>query len=206
MKAIRIIKESTKPVSEAIYKLIYKTPDENKNFDDSIIKLYKLEQDLKNTENEINKIKTTLKEKALKIYIQEYKKNQKNPKSFWLESAFNNKILFVPMDAYKKINKEKFLYLKKVYGTKFINDNIDYSIDPIIYKKYKKEINEFISKKVKPEDRETFININHNYTVAKGSIENLLKVENPDRLLEDICPNIQLKSITLNVTKDNKNA
>lgn len=184
--------------NEIVFKLIFKTPKEDKEFDTNLNKLSKLLKEKKTIETEIKNLEVVVKSQGIKSFLTIFKKIKSNPKSFWLETTSGAKAMLIPSDAYRKIDKVAFTSLNLTYGKGTAIEEFEYSIDPKLFKKYGKELLDLInkSKTIKEEDKPNLIKKETVYSVAKGAIDKVLEMKKPLNYLEDISPVFKLSNVT----------
>jgi hypothetical protein len=121
-----------------------------------------------------------LKTQCVGLFIEEYQKNGSYPGSFIIESL-SAKMMFVPMDGYKKLTPETFQYLNKKYGEGEVTAEVTkFSMDEKIIQDYGDVISEAIDKiptsKMSNEVKDKLFVIENNLIVKKGTIEKGLTI------------------------------
>jgi hypothetical protein len=143
-----------------------------------------------------------IKPEAQAKFLEEYNKTGKRTESFILSgTGHDNSLLYITMDAYKKIDEERYNYLADTYGDDVVEDNSEYIMDKEMIQKYGAQISEAIMKaKNIPQDvKLKIIKKVENFSVAKGTINKMVEIAKKAKttisaLFEEIMPTQQLKS------------
>lgn len=133
-------------------------------------------------------------------WLAKYLKEGKRPESFILSNKFGNSMMYIVMDAYKKIDEERKDYLAENYGEDVVETENEYVINPEMIQKYGKAISEAImkSKDIPTDDKMQIIQVKQKFSVKKGLIDKLKDVAANAKttiqtIFEEVVPTQQLK-------------
>ena len=117
-----------------------------------------------------------IKPHANKLWLAKVEETSKKPESFILSSdKHDDSLLYIVSDAYKKLDQERYDYLKETYGEDLVSDNSEYTMDKRMIQKYGAEISVAImgAAGIPDEDKDKIIQKIEKYSVKKGTIESL---------------------------------
>jgi hypothetical protein len=171
-------KESATPSAKKSDKKIIQITD--KKFDSDLSLVAKLRTQMESLKTQLALAEGNLKTQCVGLFIEEYQKNGSYPGSFIIESL-SAKMMFVPMDGYKKLTPETFQYLNKKYGEGEVTAEVTkFSMDEKIIQDYGDVISEAIDKiptsKMSNEVKDKLFVIENNLIVKKGTIEKGLTI------------------------------
>lgn len=143
-----------------------------------------------------------IKPEAQAKFLEEYNKTGKRPESFILSgTGHESSLLYITMDAYKKIDEDRYNYLSDTYGDDIVSDNSEYVMDKDMIQKYGAQISAAImkAKDIPEDDKLNIIKKVENFSVAKGTIDKMVDIAKRAKttiatLFEEIVPTQQLKS------------
>ena len=131
-------------------------------------------------------------------WMSEVKQSGKRPESFILGNGKNG-VMYIAMDAYKGIDKDRADYLTDTYGKDIVTHEEEFVINKETVEKYSAVISAALAKTNIPVAvlKEMFTK-RVNYTVTKGTIENIVDIAKKAKvstevLFNDIQPTQQLK-------------
>jgi len=168
-------------------------------FDKDVIDLYNIENQIKNLTEELDGVKTRVKEVGVKTFENIYDENKEYPGSFTLFTDSDASVMIVPSDKYLKCDEVKFNNLKNTYGDDIVTEKTEYFINPILLEKYADIISNFIemSEDITDEDKLNIIQAKVSRSVSSGAIEKAFTLGNGDvsNFINDIQPVFTLKSV-----------
>ena len=136
-----------------------------------------------------------LKEEGKSKWIDTMKENGKNPGSFMLatenEAGDIAQAMFVPKDAYIKIDEERAEELVENYGEEIVEEETTFKFNAKMLAKYGSVISQMImeSEDIKESDKAKIIEAETTYKVAKGTVEKLDKFgEDVETMVEEVRP------------------
>jgi hypothetical protein len=152
---------------------------------DAIIKNAKAEQEL---------IGGNLKQIGKEKFLELYEKRGKNPDTFNL-ADLTEKIMFIVMDKYKKVEPEKVAILEQEKYEGLLEESVTYSFNPDILNRVGQAVSDMIteSKLISEEDKANLIVKNTSLSIKKGAIDRLLEYDNPREVFDLIEPIMALK-------------
>ena len=130
-----------------------------------------------------------------KAFLDLYRTGRHNPDSFIIEAEDNLRVMYLPTDKYKTIDADRSQYLRAKYGEAITSESTEYSFDAELLERYAEAISAAImgAPEIAEEDKVRLIVAKTKYSIAKGSIDRLLDAPDPNEMLEEIQPVIQLK-------------
>jgi len=138
-------------------------------------------------------------EPAKEAWFKMYQESSINPGTIIIGDG-DNRIMFAPLDKYKKLTTESAEELLGKYPNSphpVVEVETTYSFNPDLIKKYGKHIEKLIenSKVISKEDKENLIVAKTETIVPKGTINLLSKIGTVDEVFEDVGASIQLKRV-----------
>jgi hypothetical protein len=130
-----------------------------------------------------------------KAFLDLYRSGHHNPDSFILEADNGLRVMYLPTDKYKTIDQARSHYLREKYGEAVTTEATEYAFDAELLERYAEAISTAILNvaEIPEEDKPRLIIAKTKYSVTKGSIDRLLDAPDPNEMLEEIQPVIQLK-------------
>ena len=144
-------------------------------------------------------LSTEIKEIAQSKWIELYRTESKNPGTIVIETeSFDGKasITYSPNNRFVSVTDKN----KDIIGSDKIVEEIEYSIDPLIYKKYEQLLSDFIigSEQIESVDKLKFIIETKKYSIKKDVLENLNSSESDiNDLFEKIKPVFSIKDVII---------
>lgn len=133
-----------------------------------------------------------LKEIGKDKFIELYEIMKSKPENFNLVDG-DEKIMFIVMDKYKKVEPEKEAILEQYPG--LLEKVTTYSFNPEVLDRVGETINNLImnSKDISEEDKKKLLVVDTTIGVKKGSIDRLMQYDNPEEIFNLIEPILALK-------------
>lgn len=159
-------------------------------FDHKLIDYVVKDKKIKDETKELNKLKSFIKEKTTDKYYQIYKETGKNPGTLNILSDSDASIQLIPSDKYYKLDDERVKELKDKYGESIIKENTKYIFNSEMVNKYAKVLTKMImeSDDISDEDKLKIIDVEVDYEIKKGSINNPPIKESVENYIDDIKP------------------
>lgn len=150
-----------------------------------------IKKDEANLKSEKEMIGARLKDIGKEEFMQMYLKQKSRPDSFNLVDG-EERILFIVMDAYKKVEEAKEAMLAE-YDC--METKTTYSINPELLEKCGEAISKAInsSKLISDEDKANIILCTEKKGIRKGTIDRLMQFANPIEVFALIEPTVTLK-------------
>ena len=192
-----LFKATSKPKKE----LTRISIDDTDFFND--IKQYNsIQEDMKNLKKDSDFIFSELKEISKEKWIDLYNETSDNPGSIVLESTVEGEtaeLTFVPSDRYIKINEKSAKALREKYDDDIVEEDITFSIDNKMAKKYGKVISQLILKSndIEEEDKRKIIKAEKSYSVKKGTIDSMYEYGDVSEVFDSIKPVVSVKNVSL---------
>lgn len=170
---------------------------------DKISKLSELNKEIKSKNEEADTLSKELKDIGKSEWIKFNQRNGENPGSFILQATKDDEtaqVMFVTSDKYISIKSKKEAdELSNMFGVDLIEEKTDYIINPELVNKYSEVLSNLIndSINIEDEDKDKLIKAVTTYSIKKGTIDNLDKFENVEKLIETIKPVVSLKDYKL---------
>lgn len=174
--------------------------------DHEIVVVPELSDSIKSLSETRNRIKTDtasaglleegIKSIAQKKYLELYRRDNRNPKSFLIagdpKSEF--KFLVQVQDKYLKVTEEREADLVAAYGDDIITENRKYVFNPELLEKHMETISDLImnSKKISADDKAALIVMERTVSVKKGVIDTAATRSDMDKFILDIQPIMML--------------
>jgi len=133
-----------------------------------------------------------LKEIGKEKYLELYEAIKSKPDNFNLADG-DEKIMFIVMDKYKKVEPEKEVILEQYDG--LLEKVTTYSFNPEVLERVGDALNNLImnSKDISEEDKKKLLVVDTTIAIKKGSIDRLMNYENPEEIFNLIEPILALK-------------
>lgn len=115
------------------------------------------------------------------------KKSRKNPGSFILKASEGEQVMYIPMDKYKTIDKERFDTLSEKYSGDVVEEKTIFSIDPEMIEKYGQVLSDLITKckAIDTDDKSRLIVATQKFNVKKGAIDQVFSNSNISKEMAD---------------------
>jgi len=159
---------------------------------DEIARYDELKAIINNAKAEQEVIGGRLKETGVNQYLEIYQERRRNPDTFNLADR-DQKIMFIVMDKYKKIEPEKAALLENYDG--LIETTTKYSFNPEILDRVGEVVSRIItdSSLLTQQDKDNLIIAETSVNIKKGTIDRLMDYENPVEIFALIEPILALK-------------
>jgi len=187
-KAKKVTKPETKKDDKQIVVVPGITPD--------LERLSELRDLVSEYTAEMKMLEGTTKELAKEKFVELYQDNG-NPGSFRLEGDKGGKILVIPMDRYITIQEDRADQISEQYGEELVEVKTTFAFNPDVLARNEETISKLIMtcKDITKKDKENLIVAESKFSIAKGSIKNLLKYGGKlKEVFEAINPVFQLKN------------
>lgn len=147
---------------------------------------------INNAKAEQELIGGNLKAKGVEAYLEAYKTKGYNPDTFNLADG-DEKIMFIVMDKYKKVEPEKAAILEQFDG--LLETTTTYSFNPTVLDRVGEIVSRIImdSKLLSDDDKANLVIEETTMVVKKGTVDRLLSYDNPEEIFELVQPIIALK-------------
>lgn len=125
-------------------------------------------------------------------FLNMYEEDKRKPENFNLADG-DEKILFIVMDKYKKVEPEKAAILRKYKG--LLEEVTTYSFNPEVLDRVGDVVSNLImnSDELSDEDKKRLLIVDTTVAVKKGSIDRLMDYDNPEEIYALIEPIVALK-------------
>ncbi len=142
---------------------------------------------------ELKMIEGDIKTRGRELFLSEYKTIKRTPDNFKIQDDTGATCLFIVMDKYTSVDDTKAEILGQFDG--LLGEQVVYKFNPELVEKYGAVLSDLIvsSPDILEEDKANLISGERTYSVAKGSIDRLLQIANPEQVLELINPICSLK-------------
>ncbi len=174
---------------------------EDETFFDKVEKLEQLNDTLKSAKAKADMISDELKGIAIEKWCELYEEKGKNPDSVMLEYVKEDtddtaQFMFVPMDKYISITEARAEELQEAYGDEIVEEKTVFSFDNTMIEKYGEILSRLIeeSDEIAEKDKEKIIRATTTYNIAKGTIDNFVKLGGVDELFEMTKPVVSIKN------------
>lgn len=174
---------------------------EDETFFDKVEKLEQLNDTLKSAKAKADMISDELKGIAIEKWCELYEEKGKNPDSVMLEYVKEDtddtaQFMFVPMDKYISITEARAEELQEAYGDEIVEEKTVFSFDNTMIEKYGEILSRLIeeSDEIADKDKEKIIKATTTYNIAKGTIDNFVKLGGVDELFEMTKPVVSIKN------------
>lgn len=172
----------------------------NNELQQNISRLAEVNQQLDSLDAEAKMLTSSIKQNAVNIFVDRYKKDNKNPGTFVLRAKGENhnaSLMFIAKDQYIKIDQERYNTLKAQYGDSIVNEETTYVMDSALVEKYSSVLSKLIfeSKEISPEDKENLIKAAVSYSVAKGTINKVQEYGDVAKVVEDVNPVYMMRNV-----------
>lgn len=167
-------------------------------FNESLKVYNDTKKEIANLTSKLKMAEGVVKEAGIEEFKTLYTGSKRNPGSFKLASESGEKVLFVPVDRYLKVDEERVEELREGYGEDIVTEAEVFSFNSALLAKYGEELSELISGAdfMTDDEKAELIVASSSYSVKKGAINEaytLGKGEVED-FVEDIQPVYQLKN------------
>jgi len=105
---------------------------------------------------------------------------------------------FITSDRYLKIDEDRYNELSETYGEEIVEEDTKFSFNTAVLMKHMEHISGLLmgSKVLSQEDKDNLLESETSYSVAKGTIKELMKYGNDvEPIIEDIRPIFSIKSV-----------
>ena len=159
---------------------------------DEIARYDELKAIINNAKAEQEVIGGRLKETGVNQYLEIYQERRRNPDTFNLADR-DEKIMFIVMDKYKKVEPEKAALLENYDG--LLETTTKYSFNPEILDRVGEVVSRIItdSSLLTQQDKDNLIIAETSVSIKKGTIDRLMDYENPVEIFALIEPILALK-------------
>jgi hypothetical protein len=161
---------------------------------DDIARYNSLTAIIKNAKSEQELIGGNLKQIGKDKFLELYEASGKNPDTFNL-ADLTEKIMFIVMDKYKKVEPEKVSILEEAKYEGLVEEVTTFSFNPEILDRVGQLVSDMImdSRLLSEEDKANLIIKQTSITIKKGAIDRLLQYDNPREIFDLIEPIMALK-------------
>lgn len=170
------------------------------DFFKKVEKLEELQDNMKRDKAIADMISDEIRDISRTEWINLYQKTGKNPGSVMIESKHGldvSQLMFVPTDAYIKINAERSEQLIEQYGPEIVEEKTVFSFDADMIEKYGEALSKLIEEcsEIDEDDKGSIIKATTSYSVAKGTIDKLKEYGDVAYVMESVRPIVALKNI-----------
>ena len=172
----------------------------NDEFFDKVQEFETLQDRMKRDKAKADVINGELKDMGKDEWIKLYKETGKNPGTITLQAENTEgdiaSTMYVPSDKYITIDKTRSANLRKEYGNDIVNEETTYVFDNKMLEKYGAVISKLIleSEEIENNDKPKIIKGETSYSIKKGTIENLAKYGDVEKIFEEVKPIVSLKN------------
>ena len=172
----------------------------NDEFFDKVQEFETLQDRMKRDKAKADIINGELKDMGKDEWIKLYKESGKNPGTITLQAENTEgdiaSTMYVPSDKYITIDKARSANLRKEYGNDIVNEETTYVFDNKMLEKYGAVISKLIleSEEIETNDKPKIIKGETSYSIKKGTIENLAKYGDVEKIFEEVKPIVSLKN------------
>lgn len=160
--------------------------------ENDLIRYHDLKTEESNIKAEKEIIAGRLREIGREKYLTKYRNEKRRPESFQLTDG-KGKILFIVMDAYKKVEETKESELKQFPDV--LETATVFTMNPELLEQYGGAISKAIAncKEIPDADKPKLLLRTESTRVKKGTIDRLMQYDKPELLFSLIEPTIALK-------------
>lgn len=172
------------------------------DFFDKIQALEKLQDNLKRDKAKADMLSDEIREISKNKWIEQYEKTGRYPGSVMVEAKKGIDLaqtMFVPMDKYITINKDRAESLIEEYGDSIVEEKTTFSFDNDMIEKYGEVISRIIEEcdEIDDDDKGKIIKAVQAFSIAKGTIERLKDFGSISTMMEVVKPVVSLKNVEI---------
>lgn len=197
-KAKKTATPVTKSAKDKKIRLQVTDPD----FFSNVQKLEQINDRMKSDKAVADMISDELRDLAKSRWSDHYQQTGKNPDSVMIVQEVAGDIaslMFLPTDKYITITEARAEELQENFGTEIVTEETTFSFDSAMIEKYGEILSGLIENcsEIADADREKIIKASTKYSVAKGTIDNLVQYGEVATMMEEVRPVVALKNIEI---------
>ena len=171
----------------------------SKSFEADLVRMAEIDAKMAELEAEKATLDSGVREEAKNAMINLYTKKNSFPGTLKVVAG-SRSFLFITADKYIKIDEDAAKELSKKYGEEIVTEKTIFTLNPVLVEKYAQVLSDLImgSKKISQNDKESLIESNTSWSIAKGTIEKLRNTIYAKfklaQVIEDIRPIFSVKA------------